>query len=148
MIMKIAIVKLDREITNANVCKRCGENVKMKQPLITIEGKDCSKCTGGTPSEDRPWFRENCPHCQGKGKSPAKLIFDARGLECNDCSGYSIYKSVRIPNPLCIICKGNGYLLPKKGEYMVTCKKFHFIIPLPIILGIACFVLATMHFCP
>ncbi len=28
----------------------------------------CPDCTTGTPTEERPWFRKNCPNCLGTGK--------------------------------------------------------------------------------
>ena len=113
--MKIAIVKLDREITNANVCKRCGENVKMKQPLITIEGKDCKPCK--TKEHDRVY------HLNFGRKSPTELIFDAEEFKCYKIPRlWSSGKEITHKN---CHCKGTGYLLPKKGDVKGFCKCGH-----------------------
>lgn len=28
---------------------------------------ECPRCTTGTPDDNRPWRRNNCPHCSGSG---------------------------------------------------------------------------------
>lgn len=32
--------------------------------------KACPHCTTNTPTDERPWWRENCPHCSGTGILP------------------------------------------------------------------------------
>ena len=82
-----------------------------KQPLITIEGKDCTRCHAqGKHAQkdigDRVYWIRNCKKCQGKGKSPTKLIFDTED--------FIVFR----PNNETLPMKATlstGYLLHKKG---------------------------------
>ena len=91
-----------------------------KQPLITIEGKDCTRCHAqGKHAQkdigDRVYWIRNCKKCQGKGKSPTKLIVDAEDFKCFGNQGKILGMKVDIGHELCI-CKNTGYILLKKGD--------------------------------
>ena len=93
--------------------------------LVVIEGKDCKNCEKGIIRRYQSFaYGKSCLLCQGKGKSPTKLIFDAEEFRCNCSKGYQS-KHIQVINNH-DVCKGTGYLLPKKGDYMVICKKNHF----------------------
>ena len=88
--------------------------------LITIEGKDCTYtfCNGqGICEVDRDY---PCPECK-QGKSPTKLIFDAKGFKKCDSIYHSSLNEQGL-NKECPDCKGTGYLLPQKEEYIYLCK--------------------------
>lgn len=40
------------------------------QKLAQFEEIPCDICIKGTPTEVRPWFRDNCPKCKGTGQIP------------------------------------------------------------------------------
>ena len=95
----------------------------MKQPLITIEGKDCSRCN----SEGKIRIIEtgtilDCGLCNGKTKSPTKLIFNAGDFERKGSEGI-VANSSNVVGSSSMQGRNStphssysNYLLPKKGD--------------------------------
>ena len=79
----------------------------MKQPLITIEGKDCSCVAINKVVAGR--MKSYCYLCKGKGKSPTKLIFDAKEFIIEEAQ--MIRYGLRDGFP-----KVKRYILHKKGD--------------------------------
>ena len=91
----------------------------MKQPLITIEGKD-KPCEN--KEHDRDYHLNFGWDC---GKSPTKLIFDAKKFKCNkQWYKFDKFQDKRsYPKHLkSCECKGTSYLLPKKGDELYFCE--------------------------
>ena len=109
-----------------------------KQPLITIEEKDCENCN---PNQKEDVFNQwskvikyhsfgknDCESCQGRGKSPNTLIFDEYNPDFKCKNGLWTKEHIKgmqvtIDHKYCSDCKSTGYLLPKKGELMEFDKK-------------------------
>ena len=107
-----------------------------KQPLIVIEGKDCTYtfCNGeGICEADRDY---PCPECKN-GKSPTTLIFDADNpnFRCIVHYGFDKLEQKDYIKKFMGNCDcKNGYLLPKKGELICgnCCHQNHFLKDCPL----------------